>query len=215
MSYVAGRPVQRTIRRGRERRHGRPPSGLRLPWPPRPFRAPAQGCSPATRTTILSTASAAVPPTAGAPVVAAIPAATRMGAVHLTVADLDRSVGYYERALGLRAREREDGRVALGTGGEDLLVLHEQPGARSARSYCGLYHFALLLPERVDLARWLAHAARERVPLVGLSDHYVSEAIYLSDPDDHGIEIYWDRPREVWEGAVAERLTTLPLDTAG
>src|SRR5439155_607282 len=65
MSYVAGRPVRRTIRRGRERRHGRPPPGLRLPWPPRPFRAPAHGCSPATRTTTLPTASAAVSPTAG------------------------------------------------------------------------------------------------------------------------------------------------------
>ena len=149
----------------------------------------------------------------GAPAVAEIPAATRMGAVHLTVADLDRSIAYYEWALGLRAGERQDGRVALSAGGEDLLVLYEQPGARSARGYCGLYHFALLLPERVDLARWLAHAARERVPLVGLSDHYVSEAIYLSDPDDHGIEVYWDRPREVWEGAVAERLTTVALDT--
>ena len=149
----------------------------------------------------------------GAPAVAEIPAATRMGAVHLTVADLDRSIAYYEWALGLRAGERQDGRVALSAGGEDLLVLYEQPGARSARGYCGLYHFALLLPERVDLARWLAHAARERAPLVGLSDHYVSEAIYLSDPDDHGIEVYWDRPREVWEGAVAERLTTVALDT--
>ena len=149
----------------------------------------------------------------GAPAVAEIPAATRMGAVHLTVADLDRSIAYYEWALGLRAGERQDGRVALSAGGEDLLVLYEQPGARSARGHCGLYHFALLLPERVDLARWLAHAARERVPLVGLSDHYVSEAIYLSDPDDHGIEVYWDRPREVWEGAVAERLTTVALDT--
>jgi catechol 2,3-dioxygenase len=86
------------------------------------------------------------------------------------------------------------------------------PGARPARGTAGLYHFALLLPERADLARWLAHAAREQVPLVGMSDHYVSEAIYLSDPDEHGIEIYWDRPREVWEGQVAERMTTLPLD---
>ena len=75
-----------------------------------------------------------------------------------------------------------------------------------------LYHFALLVPQRTDLARWLAHAARDRVPLVGLSDHFVSEALYLSDPDGHGIEIYWDRPREHWEGQVAARMTTLPLD---
>jgi catechol 2,3-dioxygenase len=151
---------------------------------------------------------------AGAPAVAEIPEATRMGAVHLTVADLERSIGYYEWALGLRAGGREDGRVTLGAGGENLLVLQEQPGAQPARGYCGLYHFALLVPERADLARWLAHAARERVPVVGLSDHYVSEAIYLSDPDAHGIEIYWDRPREIWEGTVGERLTTVPLDTA-
>jgi catechol 2,3-dioxygenase len=151
---------------------------------------------------------------AGAPALAEIPAATRVGAVHLTVSDLERSVGYYESAIGLSVRERAGDRATLGAGGEDLLVLVEQPGAFSARGHCGLYHFALLLPRRADLARWLAHAARDRVSLVGLADHYVSEAIYLSDPDDHGIEIYWDRPREVWEGRVAERMTTLPLDTS-
>jgi catechol 2,3-dioxygenase len=150
---------------------------------------------------------------AGAPAVAEVPPQTRMGAVHLTVADLDRSISYYQRALGLRVRARDGGEAALGAGGEDLLVLVEEAGARPARGYCGLYHFALLVPERADLARFLAHAARERVALVGLSDHYVSEAIYLSDPDEHGIEVYWDRPREVWEGDVAQRLTTLPLDT--
>jgi catechol 2,3-dioxygenase len=149
----------------------------------------------------------------GAPAVAELPADTRMGAVHLTVADLDRSLSYYDQALGLRLHAREDGRAALGTGGEDLLVLFEEPGARPARGHTGLYHYALLVPERADLARFLAHAARERVPLVGLSDHFVSEAIYLSDPDEHGIEVYWDRPREVWEGKVAQRMTTLPLDT--
>jgi catechol 2,3-dioxygenase len=89
----------------------------------------------------------------------------------------------------------------------------EEPGARPARGYTGLYHFALLVLERADLALWLAHAARDRVPLVGLSDHFVSEALYLSDPDGHGIEIYWDRPREGWEGRVADRLVTEPLDT--
>ena len=92
-------------------------------------------------------------------------------------------------------------------------MLVEEAGARPGHGYTGLYHFALLLPERVDLARWLAHAAQDRVALVGLSDHFVSEAIYLSDPDGHGIEIYWDRPREIWEGQVGARLTTMPLDT--
>jgi catechol 2,3-dioxygenase len=151
----------------------------------------------------------------GAPAPAAIPAETRMGAVHLSVADLGRSIAYYESALGLRVHDRAGGRAELGTGGEALLVLDEVPGARPARGFTGLYHFALLVPERADLARFLAHAARERVALVGLSDHFVSEAIYLSDPDEHGIEVYWDRPREAWEGKVGERMTTLPLDVDG
>lgn len=151
---------------------------------------------------------------AGAPARAEIPPATRPGAVHLTVSDLTRSLDYYEHAIGLRVHGHGGERATLGVGEEDLLVLVEQPGARPARGYCGLYHFALLLPGRADLARWLAHAARDRVSLAGVADHYVSEAIYLSDPDGHGIEIYRDRPREVWEGKVAERMTTLPLDTS-
>jgi len=150
---------------------------------------------------------------AGAPTTAEIPAATRLGPVQLTVADVDRSVAFYQSALGLRVHEHDVSRARLGTGGEDLLVLVEEPGAQPARRTSGLYHFALLVPEREDLARWLVHAARERVPLTGLSDHFVSEAIYLRDPDEHGIEIYWDRPREVWDGQVAQRMTTLPLDT--
>ena len=150
---------------------------------------------------------------AGAPALAALPADTRMGAVHLTVADIERSLSYYESAIGLRVHARDDGRARLGTGEEDLLVLTEEPGARPADGYSGLFHFALLVPDRVDLARWLAHAARDRIALTGLSDHYVSEAIYLRDPDHHGIEIYADRPRELWEGEVGARLTTLPLDT--
>lgn len=139
---------------------------------------------------------------------------TTVGAVHLTVADLDSSLDYYRGAIGVDVRERDDGRAALGTSDRELLVLVEKVGAKPAYGYTGLYHFALRLPDRVDLARFLAHAGQESVPLVGLSDHFVSEAIYLSDPDGHGIEIYWDRPREVWEGQVFERMTTLPLDVA-
>ncbi len=141
-----------------------------------------------------------------------LPEATTMGPVHVTVSDLARSLAYYRDAIGLAVLERASRRASLGAGETELLVLVEEPGARPAPGHTGLYHFALLVPERVDLARWLAHAARERVPLVGLSDHFVSEAIYASDPDGHGIEIYWDRPRRVWEGQVAGRLTTLPLD---
>jgi catechol 2,3-dioxygenase len=141
---------------------------------------------------------------------------TRMGAVHLGVSDLVRSLDYYERAIGLSVLSRDAGRASLGVVLEDvrnveLLELIELPGARPADGYAGLYHFALLVPRRPDLARWLAHAARERVALTGASDHFVSEAIYLSDPDHHGIEIYWDRPRAQWEGQV-NRMGTWPLD---
>ena len=148
----------------------------------------------------------------GAPASGMLPARTTVGAVHLTVAELDRSVDYYGRAVGLDVLDRADGSASLGSGGCELVCLIEERGARPAHGHTGLYHFALLLPARVELARWLAHAARERVALVGLSDHFVSEALYLSDPDEHGIEIYWDRPRELWAGQVAERMTTLPLD---
>ena len=137
---------------------------------------------------------------------------TTVGPVHLTVADLARSLDYYGGAIGLDVRERSNSHAELGTSERELLVLVEHRGARPAYGHTGLYHFALLLPERAELARWLAHAGSDSVPLVGLSDHFVSEAIYLSDPDGHGIEIYWDRPREIWDGQVFERLTTLPLD---
>ncbi|HSP72628.1 MAG TPA: VOC family protein [Gaiellaceae bacterium] len=138
---------------------------------------------------------------------------TRMGPVHLTVSDLGRSLGFYRSALGLDVLDEDGGRAVLGAGKTELLVLHEQPGAPPAGGHTGLFHFALLLPDRVSLARFLAHAARERVPLQGLSDHDVSEAIYLGDPDRHGIEVYAARPRERWEGQVMQRMTTLPLDT--
>ena len=149
----------------------------------------------------------------GSPASSEISARTSMGPVHLIVSDLERSLGFYRDVLGLSELARDDGRASIGAGERELLVLVEEPGARPAYGYTGLYHFALLLPERTDLATWLAHVARERIQLAGLSDHFVSEAIYLSDPDGHGIEVYWDRPREVWEGQVGARMTTLPLDT--
>lgn len=144
---------------------------------------------------------------------AAIPEDLELGAVHLTVADLARSLDYYRTQIGLDVLAQEDGRATLGAGSRELLVLVEEPGARPADGYSGLFHYALLVPERRDLARWLAHAARDRVPLSGLSDHAVSEAIYLRDPDGHGIEIYCDRPRELWDGKVMELMTTVHLDT--
>jgi catechol 2,3-dioxygenase len=147
----------------------------------------------------------------GAPARAEISASTTVGPVHLSVADLERSLEYYGHAVGLEVLASDGARASLGTGARELVVLVEEPGASPAVGRSGLYHFALLLRQRADLARWLAHAVRDRVALVGLSDHFVSEALYLSDPDRHGIEIYWDRPREVWEGQVASRMTTLPL----
>jgi catechol 2,3-dioxygenase len=143
-----------------------------------------------------------------------LPTTTSMGAVHVTVADLDRSLAYYGDTVGLAVLEEGSGAASLGAGDVELLGLVEEPGARPASRHTGLYHFALRVPERVDLARWLAHAARDRVALLGMSDHFVSEAIYLTDPDGHGIEIYHDRPRVVWEGLVASRMTTDPLDVA-
>lgn len=145
----------------------------------------------------------------------AIGAGTHPGEVRLSVADLGRSVRYYTESIGLRLLSQSGSEARLGAGDEPLVVLVEEPGARPAAGYAGLYHFALLVPERRDLARWLAHGARDRIGLAGAADHFVSEALYLSDPDEHGIEIYWDRPRSHWEGQVAKRLTTLPLDVQG
>jgi catechol 2,3-dioxygenase len=137
-----------------------------------------------------------------------------MGAVELSVSDLARSLDYWQNVVGLRLLSSENGYASLGTDAE-LIRFVEEPGARPADGHTGLYHVALLVPDRVSLARWLAHAARGRVPLEGLSDHAVSEAIYLRDPDRHGIEIYADRPREQWDGKVSELMTTLPLDVEG
>lgn len=141
-----------------------------------------------------------------------LPAATTLGPVALTVADLQRSLAYWRDEIGLEAQEQAAGRATLGVPGAPLLELEEVPGARPADGFSGLFHVALLVPERADLARWLAHAVRDRVQLTGASDHDVSEALYLRDPDHHGIEIYADRPRALWEGEVGQRLTTLPLD---
>jgi len=137
---------------------------------------------------------------------------THMGLVELSVSDLDRSLAYWQDAVGLRVLSREGGTAELGVD-QPLVRLIEEPGATSAQGYTGLFHVALLVPDRPSLGRFLAHAAREELPLTGLSDHVVSEAIYLRDPDYHGIEVYADRPREQWEGHVSQTMTTIPLDT--
>jgi catechol 2,3-dioxygenase len=149
-----------------------------------------------------------------------LPAATRPGRVKLQVADLERSLAHYQGALGLRVLDRTRGAASLGPAGEatPLVELHERPGARPVprRGRLGLYHFALLLPDRAALGRFLAHVVGHpagRGSYTGRSDHAVSEAIYLSDPDGLGIEVYADRPRESWRVRGRElAITTEPLD---
>jgi catechol 2,3-dioxygenase len=129
----------------------------------------------------------------------ALSPSTRLGSVHLAVTDLERSSAFYGEAIGLRVQQRENGVAALGAGGDDLLVLHEEPAAgRAAGGRAGLYHFALLHPSRLELARAAQRLAATRTPIQGASDHKFSEAIYLPDPDGNGIELYADRPREEW-----------------
>jgi catechol 2,3-dioxygenase len=139
---------------------------------------------------------------------------TSIGTVRLTVSDLARSRQFYEQAIGLTAQQH-DGTVALGVGHERPLV--ELRGAPKAppldRRATGLYHLAILVPTRKDLAFALARLADARWPLDGASDHLVSEALYLSDPDGNGIEIYRDRPREEWRQVNGQlAMSTLPLD---
>jgi len=137
-----------------------------------------------------------------------------MGLVELSVSDIDRSIEYWQRAIGLRVLSRENGTAELGAD-TPLLRFVEEPGARPADGFTGLYHVALLVPDRPALGRFLRHVADERVPVEGASDHAVSEAIYFRDPDRHGIEVYADRPRAEWEGKVFERMTTMPMDVDG
>ncbi|CAB4915669.1 unannotated protein [freshwater metagenome] len=134
-----------------------------------------------------------------------------LGPVHLTVGDLGRALAYWTGIVGLQARPQEGATAALHAGGLDLVVLVEELGAVPSRGHAGLFHVALLLPSRPDLAAWFARAMARYTTSEGLSDHRVSEAIYLRDPDGHGIEIYADRASADWDG----EMTTLQLDAAG
>ena len=127
-----------------------------------------------------------------------LPDTLRLGPVHLTVSDLDASIAFYERALGLRVHDRDEPLATLGAGGEDLLVLVEEPGASPSGRHAGLYHYALRFEGRRDLARAVKRLAGTQTRIENASDHGVLEAIYLRDPDDNGIELYADRPRERW-----------------
>jgi catechol 2,3-dioxygenase len=129
---------------------------------------------------------------------ATLPDSLRLGPVHLTVTDLERSIPFYESAIGLQLARRDGAEAGLGTGGEDLLVLTEEPSARPAGRHAGLYHYALLYPAREELARAAQRLIATQAPISGASDHKISEAIYLPDPDGNGIELAADRSREHW-----------------
>ena len=130
-----------------------------------------------------------------------LPAATRLGRVVLQIGDLSRSLSYYEKVLGLRVLRRAAGRAALGANDDDavLVELHERSGAAPApyQGRLGLYHFAILVPDRVTLESFTSHLSALGLR-AGSADHLVSEALYLRDPDGLGIEVYADRPRSVW-----------------
>lgn len=145
---------------------------------------------------------------------ASIDSRTSVGQVTLAVADLDRSIAFYSAGFGFAVQSRAGNQASLGAGDATLLHLIEEQSARPwPGRYTGLYHFAVLVPTRADLGRWLRHWLEAGHPLPGQGDHLVSEALYLSDPDDNGIEIYRDRPRSDWtwqNGRV--RMATDPVD---
>jgi catechol 2,3-dioxygenase len=142
----------------------------------------------------------------------ALPAALRLGAVHLTVGDVAHAIDWYARALGLRVRS-DDGKTAeLGDGAETVVVLEEDPAAIPAGRHAGLYHYALLYPSREALARAALRLIATRTPIQGASDHGTHEAIYLPDADGNGIEIAADRPRERWPTGLGYSAGPAPLD---
>ena len=172
-----------------------------------------------TTTDIFGAAPTAQPATPGSygeqPRGYRLPDATRLGSVQLQVADLARSLAFYERTLGLRVVDHGPSRVALAPHGDERVIVElvERPGARAAgRGRLGLYHFAILLPDRPSLGRFVRHLAEIRVH-AGAGDHLVSEAFYLTDPDGLGIEVYADRPRDTWQRIGRElMLATDPVD---
>lgn len=145
-----------------------------------------------------------------------LPQSTHLGRVRLQVADLERSLLFYERILGMRVIRRSADSVSLGPHGEDRVIVHLRQ-LRSARpvprrGLLGLYHFAILLPDRPSLGRFVAHLAAIGAH-AGMSDHFVSEAVYLTDPDGLGIEVYADRPRDAWRyDELQLYMTTKQLD---
>ncbi len=145
-----------------------------------------------------------------------LPDDTYVGAVQLQVADLYRSLDYYGRVLGLHVIEQDGGSAVLGShAGRVLVRLHAKPGIHPVpqQGAFGLYHFAILLPDRASLGRLLTHLSRVHRGRLGMADHLVSEALYLWDPDGLGIEVYADRPRATWRHENRELvMATDPLD---
>ena len=141
-----------------------------------------------------------------------LPDGFRYGAVGLAVNDLERSLDYYQRRIGMTLLDRGDHRAVLGAGERRLLELEKRPRAVRDQQAEDLFHFALLLPSRAALGRQLAHLIATDTHLTGASDHFVSEALYLRDPDGHGIELYSDRPREGWYRDGHLNMGTTPLD---
>lgn len=141
---------------------------------------------------------------------------TTLGKVQLTVSDLERSLAFYQNSLGFTVQRQGAGTAALGGGGAELVVLTEQKGARRMARASGLYHFAILVPSRLELAQVLKRISETRTAVEGFADHLVSEAIYLPDPDGNGIEMYRDRPRSEWTyDGKSVRMATDPLDIDG
>jgi catechol 2,3-dioxygenase len=143
---------------------------------------------------------------------------TSVGPVYLTTPNLKRSQKFYTEVLGFKALHPADNRATLTADGmAPLLELREDPAAPPRPPHTtGLYHFAVLVPSRIDLARSIRQIARMRYPVQGGTDHLVSEALYLADPDDNGIEIYRDRPRETWTFPNGEvHMESEPLDYDG
>lgn len=139
-----------------------------------------------------------------------------VSAVGLKARDGEALAGFYRDVVGLAELSRNGGSIVLGAGDRPLLEIDQDTAAEpDDPREAGLFHTAFLLPSRADLARWARHAIDRRVPLDGASDHLVSEAIYLSDPEGNGIEIYADRPRESWpweNGEVAMKTLRLDFD---
>lgn len=148
-----------------------------------------------------------------------LPDTTRLGRVRLQVGDLTRSLPFYQDVLGLRPVERDASRIVLAAHEDDkpLVEFRERRGARPVphRGCLGLYHFAILLPDRPSLGRFVRHLGDIGAP-AGAGDHLVSESFYLQDPDNLGIEVYADRPRSTWRRVGRElMMATDPVDVAG